>query len=287
MKRLLGLVALLWLAAAPAVAAPAVWRVHDADTEVFLFGGVHVLRPDVAWLDDDLKARIASAGRIYMEVTPEDRAPQALLPVLMRHAMLPPPATLAERLPAEMYARLGAALQEAGVDPAAMRGFRPWFAATFMAHAGLARLGYVEGSGVEAVLGEMAGDRAIAGLERAEDGIAALGALSPADEVELVRESLEEMPNLERLMDETVAAWLAGDLDALERAVIASQFRNLPELRRALIAERNRKWAETLAGEVMAEPGVAFVAVGAAHLVGTESLVRMLAARGVAVERVR
>lgn len=287
MKWFFSLFALVWLVAAPAFAAPALWRAHDADTEVFLFGGVHLLRPDTAWLDDDLRARFVSAERIYMEVSPEDRTAQALLPVLMRHAMLPPPATLEERLPADVRARFDAEMRRLGSDPAAMRGFRPWFAATFMTQVGLAGVGYAEPFGVEAVLGGLAGDRAISGLERSEDGIAALGALSPADEVELVRQTLEEMPDLERLMDETVAAWLTGDLDALERATISTQFRDLPELHHALVVARNRDWADTLAGEVMSAPGRVFVAVGAAHLVGPDSLVRMLEARGVAVERLR
>lgn len=287
MRGFWGIVALLWLTAAPAFAAPALWRAHDADTEVYIFGGVHLLRPEVAWLDDGLKARFATAERIYMEVSPEDRAPGALLPVLMRHAMLPPPETLADRLPADLRERSDAAMRQVGIDPAAMARFRPWAASTFLVQAGLVELGYREGSGVEAVLGRMADGRAISGLERAEDGIAAFAALSRADEAVAMRETLDEMPNLERLMDDTVAAWLAGDLEALDAAVIASQFHDLPELRHALIVVRNRAWADTIAGEVMAAPGVAFVAVGAGHLVGADSLVRMLAARGVAVERIR
>ncbi len=283
----MGFVALLWLAVAPAWAAPAVWRAYDADTQVFLFGGVHLLRPDVAWLDDELMARFAAAERIYMEVSPEERAPEALLPVLLRHAILAPPATLAERLPADLHARLGEEMRRVGIDPATLQGARPWFAGTLAVQAGLAQLGYREADGVEAVLGRLAAGRPILGLESAEDGIAALGLLAPAEEVELVRESLDEMPNLGPLMDATLAAWLAGDQDALEHAVMDSQFRNLPELRRALVVERNRKWADRLAGEAMAVPGTAFVAVGAAHLVGADSLVRMLEARGVAVERIR
>lgn len=275
----------VWLFAVPAFAQPALWRAHDADTEVFLFGGVHVLKPGTPWLDADLAARFDRAGRIYMEIAPADRAEaqQAAL----RLGLLTPPESLETRLPADLSARMARELSRLGLPDAAAQHLRPWLASTMLTLLELRRLGYQADAGVEATLATRAGDRPIVALERPEDGLAGLAALGPADEARLAAISLAEIETLDAGMARVVSAWLAGDLDALEGAVILEQFAGLPELRRALIAERNRRWADTLVRDAFARPGVAFVAVGAGHLLGPDSLVRMLEARGIAVERLR
>ncbi|MCG8505796.1 MAG: TraB/GumN family protein, partial [Sphingomonadales bacterium] len=46
----------------------------------------------------------------------------------------------------------------------------------------------------------------------------------------------------------------------------------------------NRRWVPRIEA-LLATPGVHFVAVGAGHLVGPDSVIKMLAARGIAAER--
>jgi hypothetical protein len=58
------------------------------------------------------------------------------------------------------------------------------------------------------------------------------------------------------------------------------------ELYQALLVGRNANWVadvmKTLEGS-----GVSFLAVGAAHLIGEDSLLAMLAKKGVTIERVQ
>ena len=57
---LAGLAAALALAA-PAAAKPPIWVVRDADSELVIFGSVHVLPPGLDWRPPALDAALARA----------------------------------------------------------------------------------------------------------------------------------------------------------------------------------------------------------------------------------
>jgi uncharacterized protein YbaP (TraB family) len=54
----------------------------------------------------------------------------------------------------------------------------------------------------------------------------------------------------------------------------------------ALLTNRNASWVTRIEG-ILAGSGVSFMAVGAGHLIGPDSVVAMLAAKGIVAERVQ
>ena len=79
-------------------------------------------------------------------------------------------------------------------------------------------------------------------------------------------------------------AWTNGDEPAIAKA-FADDKDLTPHLREVLLRRRNASWAQWLKTR-LETPGVVFVAVGAGHLAGPLSVQNMLAAEGVAVERI-
>ena len=82
-----------------------------------------------------------------------------------------------------------------------------------------------------------------------------------------------------------LAAWSHGVLAGFARSfVVETQLS--PELRRILMAQRNARWADWIKAR-MDKPGTVFIAVGAGHLAGRDSVESMLEAKGLKVKRVQ
>ena len=67
-----------------------------------------------------------------------------------------------------------------------------------------------------------------------------------------------------------VANWSKGDPEALG-AVMNKDIDKLPKLYKILLADRNVRWANWI-DERMKKPGTVFIAVGAGHLAGKDSV---------------
>ena len=71
-------------------------------------------------------------------------------------------------------------------------------------------------------------------------------------------------------MNRMVDNWAKGDPDALA-ATMNESLKESPEVAKALLVDRNAKWAAWIA-ERMRTPGRVFIAVGAGHLAGPDSV---------------
>ena len=79
--------------------------------------------------------------------------------------------------------------------------------------------------------------------------------------------------------------WARGEAEETGRLMNES-LKPTPQTARLLLQERNVRWAAQLQRR-MARPGVVFVAVGAGHLAGPNSVQELLLKAGFQVERIR
>ena len=263
---------------------PALWVVRDADTTIYLFGTVHMLKPGLSWFDEGVKDAFDRSDSLVLElVMPPDHEMQALVSELGITAVGP---ALPEQLPSEAAAKLRAALPRFGLAPEALDRVEPWLAATMLSSLPLRQLGYDQSEGAEKVLSAAAGkaSKPVAGLETAREQLGYFDALPVEAQRALLVDTINDLPNAGATVDRMVAAWSKGDADGLA-ALMNEDLDRSPELAERLLAARNRKWAGWIARR-MAQPGTVFVAVGAGHLAGSRSVQTELARRGLRVERV-
>ena len=275
--------------AAPAAPAPiqgegpALWVVKDADSTLYLFGSVHVLRPTTGWASPRVEAAFDSASDIWFEISnPDDQA--AVMPLIQQHG-LSPETPLSSRLTPEENVELEAAAQAMGASAAQLQPMKPWLAALSLSVAPLIKAGYDPKSGVELVLkarAEAAG-KPIHGFETIDKQIGILAGLP--DDVQLVflRETLKDYENAATKLDEMVEAWARGDVATLDRVTITEMKDASPALYQAVLVDRNTDWANKIQ-TLLEGSGTAFIAVGAAHLTGDDSVQAILQKRGVTVE---
>ncbi len=264
---------------------PALWVVKDADTTVYLFGTVHVLKPGLTWFDEAVRAAFDRSDTLVLEMVEPD--PAALQKIVMAKGMTSGKPTLTEQLPPAKRAAVVAALTNAGLPQAAYDRMKPWLAAVTATITPLGKLGYDAGSGPEKVLGAAAkaAGKPVVGLETAEQQLGFFDGLSTPAQVEFLTASVDELPKLPAEMERMVRSWSRGDPAALA-AVLNDSLKESPEVARVLLTDRNRTWAGWI-GQRIKQPGVVFMAVGAGHLAGGEAVQAQLAKRGLKAERIR
>lgn len=263
---------------------PALWAVRDDDSTIYLFGTVHMLRPTTAWGSARIDAAFDSADQIWFEISnPDDQA--AILPLIQQHG-ISPDRPLSSLLTAEEMTALNAAAAAAGMPAGQIDVFRPWFAGLALSLAPLIKAGYEPQSGVEIVLKAraQAAGKPIHGLETIDKQVGILAGMSEADQLAFLRSLLESYEEATSELDRMVEAWASGDVALLEQIAIDEMRSESPALYEALLVRRNVDWADQIQ-TLLEGSGSIFMAVGAAHLAGGDSVQQILGRRGVSVTR--
>ena len=265
---------------------PALWVAKDADTTIYLFGTVHVLKPGLPWFDEAVRAAFDRSGEVMLELVTPEQAEMAK--IVAAHAITPPDSpTLSSTLTPAQRETYFKALGAVGVPVAAFDHAKPWFAALNLSLLPLMKAGYDPANGPETVITAAAksAGKPVKGFETADQQIGYFDTLSAPAQHAFLLSTLEELPKAGAEMAEMVADWAGGDPDALAR-LMNDDLKASPEVADLLLYRRNARWADALAARMKA-PGTVFVAVGAGHLAGKGSLIEDLRAKGVKVERVR
>jgi len=262
---------------------PALWKVADDDTTIYLFGTVHVLPQGIEWYDDTIDQALTGSDIIVTEI-PMDKASEAQLQQLtMTKGMLPAGTTLRSLLNPEQTIVYEAALAKLGAPPEAFDPFKPWLAGLTLSLLPLMQQGYTPDSGVEKVLLGKVGDKPQGSLETAEFQLGIFDGMEQSAQVSFLIEAAEGMDEVAPMLGRMVAEWAEGDADAL--AAVMNEGMTDPVVAEALLYSRNANWAEWIDTR-LDTPGTVFIAVGAGHLAGAKSVQDYLAAKGITTTRV-
>ena len=268
---------------APIEARPALWRVSDSDTTIWLLGTIHVLPANVHWQTPAIREAIDHADVLVMELPDDPAGTTRMFRQVATGSGLPP---IAERVAPGRHAALAAGLTAGGIDASEVDRLKSWAAAFVIAGAANNAKGITRENGVEAGLTVAFAKRRrpSGGLETAAAQFATFDRLPEAAQRVLLDRAIDSAAGGSADYQATLAAWAAGDEKRIA-ATIDPAFRAAPEIEAQVVKARNTNWAGKIAAR-MAKPGRVLVAVGVGHLVGTDSLPAMLRARGLKVERV-
>lgn len=246
--------------------APFLWRVQRGDGPVlWLYGTFHNGHARVPPAAD---AALASAAHFASELGDTEPDPERLREL----ARLPRGKGLDALLPAGDWWDLRDALRGVVAEDVLARS-RPWFAMTQLTSA----MAPSPRPTMDVALATRARERKIPvdALETWEEQLTALdAAVTLAD----LQQAIHERKTMQCSIDRLLAAYAAGDLDAMGQLLGVAQSETL-------LAARNRKWLPALERYLAARG--AFVAVGVSHLAGAAGLPALLARAGYTVERAR
>jgi uncharacterized protein YbaP (TraB family) len=263
------------------------WRLYDHDTNIYLFGTVHLLPPGTNWRTPAIDKATDEAGSLVVETIIDDKNPQAFAAELARLSIRPGLPPIVERVPPEKRDALRAAIAKSGIPEAALNNMETWAAAFALLQLQFKELGVSGNDGVELNLKKAfaAAGKPIEQLESNSQQLGFFDGLPEAAQRQLLEGAIEAPTAAKKQFDAMLAAWISGDVKAIGRTFNA-EFKNSPDLKAALISRRNAHWAWWLHSR-LAQPGTIFVAVGAGHLAGDDNVVEMLKKRGLKVRRVQ
>jgi uncharacterized protein YbaP (TraB family) len=270
----------------PQTAKPAMWKMADRDTSVYLFGTVHVLPKDLVWRTPLMDKAIAQSSDLVLEVgNLDDQA--AISGAFMKLAISPNLPPLAKRIPPKKLAGLNKLIKDAGIPPALLDKLETWAAGLTLASAALTKLDVDPNSGADRQLSLVfkAAHKPVIGFETGEEQLGFFDTLPESEQRTFLVGMVDEQGNAKDEFAKMIAAWKRGD----EREIALSfddEAKMSAALTEALLYKRNANWTNWLS-ERMKKPGTIMVAVGAGHLAGNGSVVALLKKRGFVVTRVQ
>ena len=244
------------LPAAPAENAdPAIFEVRDGDTTVYLFGTFHALDGQSDWFNDEVRIAFDQSNELILETV----VPEA--PVQVRA----PPSVMSVA-PSASYL----ATTKMAINAGRSQGLKVSYGADMVLRREAEQSGkYVEGlETLESQL-HMFSRMPSSSASRPKAGAPVSGG---------------NMDVLSNAMVEMQSAWKRGDQQIFV-SMLDQLNRSSPDMYRMMFTERNARWADWVAAR-MQTPGTVFVAVGAGHLVGKDSLLVRLAEMGIESTRV-
>ena len=294
-RRLAAATAAVALFATPALAEPPMWVIEDEDSTIYLFGTVHLLTDDIEWRTDRVEDALDEATELWLEVAmPEDMAQlqMEMAPLMLQHG-LSPGVPLSSRLTEEEQEQLARAVArtpnpaEIGMTVELMK---PWVATVILGMGPLMNMGYDPEAGADVILAGLAHEQGdeVLGLETAEQQLMFFASVPEEEQMEALRRMLavtdEEFEAELAAGDAAFRAWAEGDASLLEDMIAlwatGEDIGATPMPYETLLTNRNADWAGQIE-ELLAGEGVTFIAVGAGHLLGPDSVQNQLAERGI------
>lgn len=266
---------------------PALWKLTDEDSVIYLFGTVHILNPDLDWRSKKVNDAFTDSATVIFEA-PAD--PSSAKPLVLKYGLNQPGIALSSLLSNEANQQLASTLEQFGMkgNAANFEPLRPWLVGLSLAALQIQAIGGDPDAGVERILSAEAfrSGKSIAYFETDEQQMQFLSGLSPKTEIFFLEEGLRQIDESPDQIQNLLAAWRAGDIPAMTEMVMEGygNQKEGEEIMEALLTRRNFNWASQIE-DLMRGSGTAFIAVGAAHLVGKNSVQVYLSEKGITAVR--
>jgi uncharacterized protein YbaP (TraB family) len=268
--------------AGAAAAEPPVWIVRDKDSELVLFGSVHVLPQGMAWTPPALATALKDADDLWFEL-PIDPVSEAETSQLANaNGVLAPDQSLLRMLGDKDAARILKLAATYGVAPELLDRLKPWFAEIALAAGAYRKAGANPASGVEETITALAPQARREAFETPAEQIGLLSGGPLEEQLTSLRETMSEMEEKPDEYQVLVKAWIDGDIATLTREALEPMDKTTPDLFRRMVTDRNARWTRALDARLKGH-GRTVVVVGVGHLLGPGGLPARLRALGYSV----
>jgi uncharacterized protein YbaP (TraB family) len=264
---------------------PALWVVKDQDTTIYLFGTFHALDGKTDWFNDEVRAAFDRSSKVYLEVVKSENQAE-IAPLVQKYWMATDGKPLTSKLSEKGRKDLAAALAGVGGTTAMVEPMKPFAASMVLAALGMQKVGKTGEQGAEAIITAAAkkASKPVDQLETMEFQMQLFDKLPEAEQVRMLEYTAATFGDMEKIFARMTKAWNNGDAEGLAAMMNEMQSQS-PAMHELLLTGRNKTWADWIENRLKS-PGTVFVAVGAGHLAGKDSVQEYLAKDGIKTARI-
>lgn len=283
--------------APPAAAAPAakgterplLWKVSDADNDVYLLGSFHLLKPDDYPMPADIDRAFDDAESLLFEVDPREMTAPETVASMQKYMAYDNGQSLSKVLPKATLDRLATLVSASGSSVQALEQSEPWAVSLGLVIGVSQAMGFKPDLGLDRHLMDRAAKagKPAGGLETVEDQMKAMDAVPYTEQAQGLDEFLQDPKQAMQDLQDMHAWWRAGDVERLDKDMRAEMAAKTPQSYKLLDVDRNNAWLPQVEKRLTgSKSDDTLVVVGALHLLGADGLVEKLKAKGYKVERV-
>ena len=257
----------------------ALWKIEGGRKPVYLLGSIHVLRRQNYPLERPIEEAFDEARVVAFELDLDEARKAAARPRPAAARVVKPP-TLRNQVSPATYQSVVRYLEDGGYPGTVFDQFSAPFVANALVQMELSKLGFDPQWGIDAYFYRRAQKygKTIVALETVDQQLETLEELSERGSDDLVQAALQDVAALRTRLRDLIRAWKGGEIDRLV-ALVNGSFNARPEVYQRVLVERNARWVPQIEA-LMDGDAAALVIVGTGHLVGSESVIAMLEAKG-------
>jgi len=239
-----------------------------------IFGTMHSEDPRVLLLPEQVRDAFNAADTLALEL---DLEPATIL-ASMTGMFLQDGRELHDVIGAKLYQQTVTAIAESGMPEEAIRKFKPWGIVMLLSMPPVKTGQFLDLTLYQSAIAQ---GKATKGLETVEEQLAVFDTLPEINQIEMLRDSLENRHLFEQMFEELRAAYLErelGTLHQLSHKYAPADKDTARRLEERLVNKRNRLMVDRM-GSILKQ-GNNFIAVGALHLPGQKGILNLLQQQG-------
>ena len=260
------------------------WSAKKGKSTIYLLGSIHLLPRELEMLDRAIEAGYNDSKIIVFETNIDNLSDPAFEAKVTNLGLLPPGQTLEQQVSKQTYGLLQQKVNELGLQVEVFNQFKPWLCALTLTSMELQKMGFNPNYGIDKRFFDRAKQdgKELRFLETTDEQLELFAGMSRQEEDSFLAKVLQELDSTRAKVLDLTNAWKSGDPDKLA-SMVKVEFEGYPEIYTRMLVERNQKWVKHIE-DFSGQDGNSFVVVGAAHLVGDDSILELLKKKGFTVE---
>ncbi len=256
------------------------WHVTSDKGEVYLLGSIHVGTEDMYPLPKEIESAYDKASALVVEADIEAGDKMALQQMVMEKGMCGEGDSLSKHLSKDNLKKVKEYCKKNEIEFGMLKGMKPWLVALQMEGVAIHKLELNPELGVDKhflVAAHGKKQKKIVEIESIDAQISLLADLSAELQEAFLMSTVSEQEKGKKQFEALIEAWKTGDADKVD-SISRDGEKEHPEFKPIadkMIYDRNVTMTKKVE-ELLAQGGVSFVTVGAAHMVGEKGIVKSL-----------